>query len=88
MLYWVLKRGILGPLLTSLYDPWVEGLEHVPETGGAIFASNHLSFSDSIFLPLVVDRRITFLATAQPSLPRGRGPIHGTTLARCSSSTI
>ena len=64
MLYWVLKRGILGPLLTSIYDPWVEGLEHVPETGGAIFASNHLSFSDSIFLPLVVDRRITFLAKA------------------------
>ena len=37
MLYWVLKRGILGPLLTSIYDPWVEGLEHVPETGGAIW---------------------------------------------------
>jgi len=64
VLYWVLKKGVLGPLLTSIYDPWVEGLEHVPDTGGAIFASNHLSFSDSIFLPLVVNRRITFLAKA------------------------
>ncbi len=64
MLYWVLKRGVLGPVLTTMYDPWVEGVEHVPPTGGAIFASNHLSFSDSIFLPLVVPRRITFLAKA------------------------
>jgi 1-acyl-sn-glycerol-3-phosphate acyltransferase len=64
VLYWVLKKGVLGPLLNAVYDPWVEGLEHVPETGGAIFASNHLSFSDSFFLPLVVPRRITFLAKA------------------------
>ncbi len=64
MLYWVLKKGVLGPLLRAMYDPWVEGLDNVPETGGAIFASNHLSFSDSIFLPLVVPRRITFLAKA------------------------
>jgi len=60
----MLKRGVLGPVLITMYDPWVEGLEHVPEAGGAIFASNHLSFSDSIFLPLVVPRRITFLAKA------------------------
>ncbi|MFC7488451.1 lysophospholipid acyltransferase family protein [Knoellia sp. CPCC 206453] len=64
MFYWVLKTVILGPLLKILFRPWVEGEEHIPETGGAIFASNHLSFSDSIFLPLVVPRRITFLAKA------------------------
>ena len=64
VLYWVLKKGVLGPLLKTMYDPWVEGLDNVPETGGAIFASNHLSFSDSIFLPLVIPRRITFLAKA------------------------
>ncbi len=64
MFYWVLKTVILGPLLKMLFRPWVKGEEHIPETGGAIFASNHLSFSDSIFLPLVVPRRITFLAKA------------------------
>ncbi len=62
MLYWVLKRIFVGPLLRVLFRPWVEGLEHVPEDGAAIFASNHLSFSDSIFLPLVLERRVTFLA--------------------------
>ena len=62
LIYWVLKTVVLGPILRLLFRPWVEGAEHIPETGGAIFASNHLSFSDSIFLPLVVDRRVTFLA--------------------------
>ncbi len=62
MIYWVLKTVVLGPILRLLFRPWVDGAEHIPETGAAIFASNHLSFSDSIFLPLVVPRRMTFLA--------------------------
>ncbi|MBK9476097.1 MAG: 1-acyl-sn-glycerol-3-phosphate acyltransferase [Tetrasphaera sp.] len=62
MFYWILKRIILGPIIRLLFRPWVEGAENIPETGPAIFASNHLSFSDSIFLPLVVPRRMTFLA--------------------------
>ncbi len=62
MFYWVLKRIVLGPILRLLFRPWVEGEENIPAEGAAIFASNHLSFSDSIFLPLVVPRRITFLA--------------------------
>ena len=62
MLYGIMKHAVLGPPLTMLYRPTVEGLENVPEEGPAILASNHLSFSDSIFLPLVVDRSITFLA--------------------------
>ncbi|MFI0431736.1 MAG: lysophospholipid acyltransferase family protein [Candidatus Nanopelagicales bacterium] len=64
MLYWLLKYVILGPILRLLYRPRVSGLDNIPETGGAILASNHLSFSDSIFLPLVCKRRITFLAKA------------------------
>ena len=55
-------KGILGPILRSIFRPWVRGAEHIPLTGGAILASNHLSFSDSIFLPLVLKRRLTFLA--------------------------
>ncbi|MDF8265798.1 lysophospholipid acyltransferase family protein [Luteipulveratus flavus] len=62
MFYWVLKKVVLGPLLNLLFRPWVEGDKHVPRSGGAILASNHLSFSDSIFLPLVLERRITFPA--------------------------
>ncbi len=60
--YWLLKRVLLGPVLFAVFRPWVRGEEHVPDTGGAILASNHLSFSDSIFLPLLVRRRVTFLA--------------------------
>ena len=63
MFYWVVK-AILTPILRTLFRPWVEGGEHIPAEGAAILASNHLSFSDSIFLPLVVPRRVTFLAKA------------------------
>ena len=62
MLYWFLKYVVVGPWLRVLFRPWVEGAENVPEEGAAILASNHLSFSDSFFLPLVVPRPITFLA--------------------------
>ncbi len=62
MFYWVLKTIVLGPVLKLLFRPWVEGEENLPAEGAAILASNHLSFSDSIFLPLLVKRRVTFLA--------------------------
>jgi 1-acyl-sn-glycerol-3-phosphate acyltransferase len=62
--YWVLK-AVLTPLLGFFYRVRVEGLENVPADGPAILASNHLSFSDSFFLPLVLRRRITFVAKAE-----------------------
>ena len=37
----------------------------MPSNGPVIIASNHLSFSDSIFMPLVVSRRVTFLAKSE-----------------------
>lgn len=43
----------------------MEGLEHIPADGPAILASNHLSFSDSFFLPAVLDRKVTFIAKAE-----------------------
>ncbi len=64
MFYWFLKTIVLGPVLKLIFRPYVIGAENVPRAGGVIFASNHLSFFDSIFLPLVVERRITFLAKA------------------------
>jgi len=48
-----------------LFRPKVTGLRHVPNTGPVIIASNHLSFSDSIFMPLVVPRKVTFLAKSE-----------------------
>jgi len=69
--YWMLKTVVLGPLLRILFRPWVEGEENIPEDGAAVFASNHLSFSDSIFLPLVLPRRLTFLAKADYFTGRG-----------------
>ena len=71
MFYWVLKTLVLGPILKLLFRPWVEGEENIPAEGAAIFASNHLSFSDSIFLPLVVSRRVTFLAKSDYFTGRG-----------------
>ena len=71
MFYWLLKRIVLGPILTLLFRPWVEGIENLPASGPAILASNHLSFSDSIFLPLESPRRITFLAKAEYFNGRG-----------------
>ena len=64
MAYWVMK-AILTPVLRFLFRVRVEGLEHLPARGPAILASNHVSFSDSIFLPLVLRRRITFVAKAE-----------------------
>ena len=71
MFYWFLKRLLVGPVLRLLFRPWVVGLENIPREGPAILASNHLSFSDSFFLPLVVDRRITFLAKSDYFTGRG-----------------
>nr|WP_212767332.1 lysophospholipid acyltransferase family protein [Streptomyces cacaoi] len=55
----------VGNALKLTFRPWVEGLEHVPAEGPAILASNHLSFSDSFFLPAVLDRKVTFIAKAE-----------------------
>jgi len=69
--YLFLKNVIVGPFLLSVFRPWTKGLENVPKKGAGIFASNHLSFMDSIFLPLVVDRQIRFLAKSEYFTGRG-----------------
>lgn len=62
MWYWLFKYFLLGPLLYVIGRPKVQGMEHLPVDGPAILASNHLAVMDSFYLPLVVRRRITFLA--------------------------
>ena len=58
-------RAFLTPFLMILFRPKVKGLRHVPGSGPVIIASNHLSFSDSIFMPLVVPRKVIFLAKSE-----------------------
>ncbi len=60
-----LLRAFLTPFLMSAFRPKVKGLRNVPAKGPVIIASNHLSFSDSIFMPLVVPRKVTFLAKSE-----------------------
>ncbi|WP_338694022.1 lysophospholipid acyltransferase family protein [Streptomyces sp. Q6] len=65
MFYRLLKYVLLGPLLRLMFRPRIEGLEHMPDSGAAIVAGNHLSFSDHFLMPAIIKRRITFLAKAE-----------------------
>ncbi len=60
-----LSRIVAGPFLRGLWRPEVTGAEHVPATGGAILASNHLSILDSVFLPFMLSRPVTFTAKSE-----------------------
>jgi 1-acyl-sn-glycerol-3-phosphate acyltransferase len=64
MLYWVLKI-IMTPVLRVVFRVRSEGTGNMPRKGPVILASNHQSFIDSVFLPLVVRRRVTFVAKAE-----------------------
>jgi 1-acyl-sn-glycerol-3-phosphate acyltransferase len=65
MFYWIMKHIVVGPLVLGVFRPWVIGLDKVPENGAVIMAGNHLSFIDSIFLPLIMRRRMVFLAKSE-----------------------
>jgi len=74
--YWWVKNGLLGPLVSTVFRPTITGVEHVPRDGGAIIVCNHLSFVDSIFLPLAIPRKMTFLAKSDYFTGKGlRGAI-------------
>jgi 1-acyl-sn-glycerol-3-phosphate acyltransferase len=63
-LYWIVK-GLLTPFLRVFVRVRVEGRDNIPRRGAVILASNHRSFLDSIFIPLVLRRRVTFVAKAE-----------------------
>ncbi len=71
MFYWFMKNLVAGPLLRTVFRPWVTGHANIPRSGGVIMASNHLSFIDSVFLPLLMDRQISFLAKSDYYTARG-----------------
>jgi 1-acyl-sn-glycerol-3-phosphate acyltransferase len=68
--YWVVK-AILYPVLRVVFRPWAEGTDNVPREGPAILASNHLSFSDHFFGPLLLPRKVVYLAKAEYFTGRG-----------------
>ncbi len=53
-----------GPLLRATYKPWIRGKENIPEEGPAILASNHNAVFDSVFLPVMIDRKVVFMGKA------------------------
>jgi 1-acyl-sn-glycerol-3-phosphate acyltransferase len=76
-MFYALSRFVVMALFRTLWRPVIEGRENIPPTGPLIVASNHLSFIDSIVIPLCVPRRVVFLAKAEywegrslASLPR------------------
>ena len=64
MVYRALKI-LLTPVFHLLWRVKVEGIEHVPADGPVVLAPNHVTFLDSFFLPLVVPRRVTYVAKAE-----------------------
>jgi len=71
MFNWLLKHWIVGPYILTVFRPWVTGMEHIPAKGPVIIAGNHLSFIDSVLMPLVVRRRVYFLAKSEYFTGRG-----------------
>jgi len=71
MFYWLMKHIVIGPWVKAIFRPWIVGRRNVPAQGAAILASNHLSFADSIFLPLMIDRPVSFLAKSDYFTGRG-----------------
>ena len=71
MFYWLMKNVIAGPLLKGIFRPWVTGADNIPKNGAVILASNHLSFVDSVFLPICIDRDMVFLAKSEYFTTKG-----------------
>ena len=64
MLYQFL-HAIVPPVARAVWRPTVEGIEHVPTSGPLLIASNHLSFTDSVVIPVVAPRKVVFLAKSE-----------------------
>jgi 1-acyl-sn-glycerol-3-phosphate acyltransferase len=71
--YWLIKYLLAVPLLHLFFRIEVHGRENLPRRGAAIIASNHLSTIDSVFVPLVIPRHVTYLAKSQFTSGKGLG---------------
>jgi 1-acyl-sn-glycerol-3-phosphate acyltransferase len=70
LFYWLVKL-VLRPVFRVLFRPQVSGAHHIPRRGGALLAGNHLSMCDSLFLPVMTRRRVSFLAKQEYFTGRG-----------------
>lgn len=55
-------RNAVAPMIRLFYGIRVEGLEHLPQTGGAVLCANHVTMADPLLLAGVIDRTLYFLA--------------------------
>ena len=62
MVMYSVLHAVVPPLAKVVWRPTVTGVENVPRTGAVILASNHLSFADSLVIPIVAPRKVAFLA--------------------------
>lgn len=56
-----LIKAVLGPIMRLMFRPQVEGAENIPGTGPVILAGNHLTFIDSMIMPVCLDRPVYFI---------------------------
>jgi 1-acyl-sn-glycerol-3-phosphate acyltransferase len=63
--FYAVLKVLVTRLTLSIWRPRIEGLEHLPAKGPVILASNHLSFIDSLLIPMISPRRVAFLAKAE-----------------------
>ena len=72
-MFYLIARFILRPLFLVVFRPHVTGRENVPSEGPFILASNHLSFIDSMAIPLMSPRRVGYLAKSEYFTTPGLG---------------
>jgi 1-acyl-sn-glycerol-3-phosphate acyltransferase len=72
-LLYSIGKIIVGNAMTIGWRPHVEGFEYIPRTGGVVFAGNHLSVADELFLGSVVPRHIAFWAKSDYFIGKGIG---------------
>ena len=58
-------KAVVKPVANLLWRIHASGLHNVPDSGPAIFCPNHISFFDSIVLPSVLPRRISYVGKAE-----------------------
>ncbi|AIV37452.1 putative protein [Streptomyces sp. enrichment culture] len=57
----VFIKAVLGPIMRLMFRTRVEGVENIPGDGPVILAGNHLTFIDSVIMPLTCDRQVFFI---------------------------